>query len=215
MGLSFSCPAAADLIVKENFHLIESSDDKKPEFLTEINGELFLEIRRSREKIIGYLNKCTQDCNDIAVSLLSYAKKVQKLIDMGKYNLISNLEIENISNCSENIFSHKKIKKTINQHKRHHHLKGDWSVALNNAHINKPSLNAHQFKIWLIYFIYRYLINATKDYNFYSKILAAIKSYHVICSLEYDFKQAAQLYSKETEHNEFNIKYLFVCSKRI
>lgn len=214
-GLSFSCPAAAKLIFNGNFEFEELENDLPITDYTDVNAELFYAVRDARNRLIDFISASSLRIDEMIAAILHFSELVQTKIDFDSYS-----EIEDITPCAARktveITADEKLRiKAIREHLRFKCLRASWRTELSNALNNTAENDVSALKIWLIYFIYRYAINAVYDKEFLAKIKASILSFLVISSLGLSCEEAMQKYSKEVEHNEYNIDRLFKLASKI
>lgn len=214
-GLSFSCPTAAKLIFDDSFNFIEYENDLPIIDYTDVNAELFCAVKEVRNKILSYISTADCEAEIMLAVILEYSKKVQQNIDSNQINAIKSIELIDC-NCQYEIFSNIKLRlKTIRLHKHLKILRKPWKNELKFALNNNPNVEIYALKVWLTYFIYRYLINASYDKLFLSKVKASVLSFIVISCLNLPFEEAMQKYSKEIEHNNYNINKLFKLASKL
>ncbi|MEE0929030.1 MAG: flagellin lysine-N-methylase [Acutalibacteraceae bacterium] len=211
-GLSFSCPTAAALITQNELALYEYLDDTPIYSFVDIDAELFITLKTFRNHLIEYIDEF-DDVNTIFSFVISSAYLAQKHIDVKEYSKVSALSIKDIYENMVNIDFYKLRYRAVKEHMSHKHLRSEWPKILHDS-INTsfiPSL--HFVKIWAKYFVFRYLLKASYDGLVYERLCAVVYSALVIFGLKLDYVTAMQKYSKETEHNEYNLKRLFKDAK--
>lgn len=208
-GLSYSCPAAARLIAACESNIIYCEDDSPISNYTEIDAELFLAVRGARDRLLEFIDKFDGEPGILVNSVLDFGRSVQTFIEQKRCSDIKDISV-NISPERPSCLDNNKLRiLVINDHIKHRHLRDTWKDELRSASISPFKAEKTILKNWLSYFIFRYLLKSSKDGRFFDKIKAAVISYLVIGSLQMDSVDAMQKYSKETEHNEYNIKRLF------
>ncbi len=214
-GLSFSCTAAARLIFCGDFGFAELEDDLPITDYTDVNAKLFYAVRTARNKLVEFISTTSFNSSEMLAIVLHFSELVQSKIDLNRYTEIDDI-IPSATEKTVEILSDKKLrKKIIKKHLRFKVLRTSWRDELKNGLNNNTKIDVSALKIWLIYFIYRHIINAAHDKIFLGRIKAAILSFLVISSLDLDFEEAMQKYSKEVEHNKYNIDSLFKLASKI
>lgn len=208
-GLSFSCPVAAKLMREKGLELTVSDDENIPLRYTEVDGELFFYVRNARNSIIEYLSENDDTPEVIIATIMKFSAKVQFAVNTGKY---INNEMQ-IASESQYFKSKQKLNKAVR-----HHVK---NVVLNKNFLNKlkyaecsAKIDKTAFCLWAKYFIYKHLIMASFDKEFLSRVKATIVSYAVIGLMDGDVYDNMQIYAKETEHNDKNMKRLLRFAKK-
>lgn len=214
IGLSFSCPTAAELIVGREMILVEAEDGRSIYDLTEVDAELFFSLKNLRKTIFKYIDEFDGSVELLMSSVAHFAYNAQTLIDKHDTMSLSELSINDFPSFIIETLNVKR-EKIVKHHLKNCILNNEWKDLLEKSLRNSVSLELNEFKCWLKYFLFRYLIKAAEDGKIYQKVKAAIVSYFVIAGLGVSFVNGAQKYSKEIEHNEKNIARLTSISKKI
>ncbi|MBE6781451.1 MAG: hypothetical protein E7540_01835 [Ruminococcaceae bacterium] len=208
-GLSFSCEVSAKIISNNKLVLVTEENNEPITEYTNVDAETFNTVKAIRDKILNYIDGYNGSLEELVNILLNYSKTVEEYINADKFNLAINAEFNNILDDSCFLYDTNLKRIVIKKHLKNKILRDNWKEILNNALTNEPSYSLETFKIWASYFIYRYLIKASFTKEIYKTITSSIISYMVISSIDFEFINAAQLYSKEVEHNTSNINKLF------
>lgn len=212
-GLSFSCPAAVRLILDGGFNTVVYEDDTAITEFIDIDAIKFMYIKDLRNQIIYELSNRENYLGDIIQSVLNFLEKSEEALSLNKYEKVA-LKVER-EQLNLNLYKKLQIP-IIKEHLKHKHLRYSFRQKLINT-LNGSSFNINEdvFRTWLVYFVQRYLIKAVFDNRLLALFKAGILSYVVISSLEGDITDNIQKYSKETEHNEYNLKRLFAFAEKI
>ncbi len=205
-GLSFSCPAAAKLIAKGVFDIREHEDTAPITDFTDVDADRFLKIKKARDDILYVIADESISLTDCVESILLYAQRIEKSLSNKSASSVS-FEVV----CSNKKISDygKILNKTIKEHLKHKHLDKKWETYLMDSIDKELKFNEDMFRIWLFYIVHRYFIKSVYDLKLVAKIKAAIISFVLVSALKFDIVTSMQKYSKETEHNEYNINRLF------
>ncbi len=211
-GLSFSCPAAAKLISLGNFEVTEYEDDLPITEYTVVNAELFVKVKKVRDAVLEILRDKSVSVADAVNSILCYVKTVERSIRSDEELTFSIKHIQSFVDLDE---YKKYLNLTIDEHLKHKHLDKKWKEHLIACRNKDICFDEDKFRIWLNYFIQRYFINSVYDLKMLSKVKAAILSFVIISALDFEIIKSMQKYSKETEHNKYNLDRLFNFADRI
>lgn len=209
-GLSFSCPVAAKLMKENGLVFKLTENDNVPICYTEVGAELFVFVRVARNHIINHLTSSDEDVEDMIGSIIDFSKRVQVAINSHEF---TNNEITKGSK-SDYLNNTNELKKALKLHFNNVTLKQEFADKLKNASL-PDNINKSAFILWLKYFIFKHLIMAAYDKEFLGRVKASIVSFYVIASLDGDIFENMQVYAKETEHNEKNMKRLMSFAKKI
>ena len=80
-GLSFSCPAAAEIICAGDDDLKVIDDNRCIEVYTDVDAQLFYAVKYARDEIYKFLSNSNLNLNSKIFIILEYADSVQKVID--------------------------------------------------------------------------------------------------------------------------------------
>lgn len=184
IGISFSCPVAADLIYNLNEHLTfdEEITDELPT-LNDIDAFTYIKLRKAREKAFSILQQDKTPLNERLICLLDFAKALQD-------------ELDPYSEGDDEIpfFDVFKNPELINP---------EWSEKVNNPNI-KPIISNFSNENTAVYFIYKYFLQAVYDSDVLSKVKMAALG--VLISTYFgENSWSVHLWSKETEHSQYNM----------
>ena len=212
-GLSFSCPEAARYILSNDIDLADYSDNAPIENFVDIDAEMFLALKKSRSVLFDYIDAET-DVFKMFSGLINSGEILQRYLNDCDYKKILAFTIpenELFCDCDFNeIYA-----ETLKCHKKYKRLRPGWETDLDSSKFSNHFENMCEIKIWLKYFVFRYLLKGVFDKKVSDKLCAAVCSALIIFSLELPTDQALQRYCKETEHNSYNIKRLFIDSNKI
>lgn len=184
MGVSFSCPVAADMMfnLKEPMAFADEKNDLPPS-LNEIDAQTYFYLVKARKKAFEIL----QDRN------LPVKQRLLNLLDYG-IELQNDLDAYDEGGDSIDFFSVFKNPELINP---------EWPQKVEN-HIIKPISDKVFNENIASYFIYRYFLEASLDYDILSKIKMAVIGVLIVTYFGED-SWTIHLWSKETEHSQYNM----------
>lgn len=187
IGISFSCPVAADLIYNINSHLkFKEITDSNPPELNDIDALTFYKLKNYRSKAIGIMQNDDLHIYERLNSLLDLAVKVQNEIqpyEDGTQNIVDFLGVFN----NPEIINKEWVEK-INKHR-------SFDTCIDDNYFNENTA---------VYFIYKYLMDALEDYDVLSKIKMAVVGVLINTYFGGD-SWTIHLWSKETEHSQYNM----------
>ncbi len=208
-GLSFSCEAAAKIIANNKLNLVTVQNEEPIVNFTSVDAELFCTVKCVRNYILQYINNFCGTPNELCANLIVYAENINECINNGNFDLAKSLMVETAQVETSLLLDDKLRVKAIKSHLKNKILRASWKTSLKTSLNSTPEYNLENLKIWLSYFVFRYLINAAFNKRVFSTIRAGFVSYMIIEGLEFNFIDSARIYSKETEHNKYNICKLF------
>ena len=185
IGLSFSCPVAADMMYNYNkkWEFEEEFNDEPPS-LNEIDARWYFALHKSRRKIIDTLFD-----NDVEIK-----EKIHIIIDVVN-SLCSDFETVDEKLIDDiDFFDVFKNPELINP---------EWEDRVNN-HKVKPVENSKANVNICAYFIYKYFMQAAFDYDVLSKLKMMIIGVLINTYFGGD-AWGVHLWSKETEHSQYNM----------
>lgn len=184
IGISFSCPVAAELIYHFNGHLTfdEEFTDDLPT-LNDIDAELFFALKNARTRALSLLQSDDKSIHQKLIELLEFAVDLQKKMDdyaegtddIDFFDVFRNPEL--INPQWEKKVSHPVV----------HSIED----SLANEHI-------------AVYFIYKYFLQAVYDRDVLSKVKMAVIGVFIHTYFGSD-AWTVHLWSKETEHSQYNM----------
>lgn len=184
MGLSFSCPVAADIIynLKEPMSFVEEQNDL-PVQLNEIDADVYFYLVRARKEAFAMV------CN----RQIPLPARLLKLID---YGVILQAQLDEYSEGGESI-------KFTEVFKNPEVINPRWPLLISGPEY-KPVADAPFNENIASYFIFRYFLDAVYDYDILSKIKTAVLGV-LINTYFGESSWTMHLWSKETEHSQCNM----------
>ncbi len=184
MGVSFSCPVASDMMfnLKEKMTFVDEMNDRLPE-LNEIDAQTYFYLVKARKKAYDIVQNRDKSIKERMLELLEFGKETQK--DLDEY-------IEGDDDID--FFDVFKNPEVINR---------QWVEKVNNA--KEKSIADETFNEQIImYFLFKYFLNAVYDYDVLSKIKMAVVG---VLTVTYFGEESwvIHLWSKETEHSQYNM----------
>lgn len=184
IGISFSCPVAADLIYHYEGHLTfeREVDDALPT-LNDIDALTFLKLKKAREEALSLLQNDALTMRERLSRLLAFGKALQTELDdyeeggeeLGFFDVFENPELIN----------------------------PEWSERVQNGVFRTIADTLYNEHI-AVYFVYKYFLQAVYDRDVLSKIKMAVVGVLVnTCFGESAWTM--HLWSKETEHSQYNM----------
>lgn len=184
MGLSFSCPVAADIMfdLKQPMSFVSEVNDLPPQ-LNEIDAETYYFLVNARKRAFSLVQDRSKPVNERLTELLDYGVQLQKELD----------DYEEGSDETDffDVFRNPEL------------INPQWTEKVNNAHIKSVSNEIFNENI-ASYFIFRYFLGAVNDYDVLSKIKMAVVGVLVVTYFGED-SWTIHLWSKETEHSQYNM----------
>lgn len=185
MGVSFSCPVAADMM----FNLDEAMDHFHDELLdelpslNEIDAQTYFYLVKARKNAFEIIHNTENPVNVRLIKLLDFAADIQK-------------ELEEYEEGEDNLpfFDIFKNPELINP---------EWTEKVNKAQI-KPVSDKRFNENIASYFIFRYFLTAVFDYDVLSKVKMAVIGVLIATYFGED-AWTVHLWSKETEHSQYNM----------
>ena len=184
IGISFSCPVAADLIYSLDGHLTfdEELDGELPT-LNDIDAETYFKLVNARKKIYSILQ------NDE----LTVAQRLIDILEFGK-ELQSELQPYSYKSYELDFFDVFKNPELINP-EWEEKVKAKKQGRIENSFFNENTA---------MYFIYKYFLQAVYDLDALSKIKMAAVGVLINTYFGGD-AWTIHLWSKETEHSQYNM----------
>lgn len=184
MGISFSCPAASDMMwnLKEPMSFVSEVNDMPPQ-INEIDAQLYYYLKKSRDKAFSIAQNRNRSVSARLVDLLDFGTKLQKELD----------DYADFDDDTD-FFDVFKNPELINT---------EWLERVNNGKITLVSDGIYNENI-LCYFIFRYFLTAVYDYDVLSKIKMAVLGVLIVTYFGED-SWTIHLWSKETEHSQYNM----------
>jgi lysine-N-methylase len=184
MGVSFSCPVASDMMynLKEPMSFCDEQNDLPPA-LNEIDAQTYFYLVRSRKKAFEIVQNRSVTLSQRLINLLEYAKQLQADLDdyaeggeeLDFFDVFKNPELIN----------------------------SEWLDKVNSPKVH-PVLNETFNENIASYFIFRYFLQASLDYDVLSKAKMAVVG--VLVNTYFgENSWTIHLWSKETEHSQLNM----------
>lgn len=184
IGISFSCPVAADMIYNSEESLsFDTEINSDLPTLNDIDAELFIKLKQARNQAFSILQNPERPLDKRLSELLSLAVKLQKDIDDYSDGGL-NISFEEVFNNPE----------LINP---------EWQEKLKNMKPKSIENSLYNENI-AAYFIYKYLLLAVYDRDVLSKVKMTIVGV-LINTYMGEGAWTMHLWSKETEHSQYNM----------
>ena len=184
MGLSFSCPVAADMMfnLTEHMSFFSEINDLPPQ-LNEIDAQTYFYLTKARDKAFSILKNKNAPINKRLIALLNYGADIQNSLDeyaegdddISFFDVFKNPEIIN----------------------------PEWIDKVDNGKIKRVKNETFNENI-ASYFIFRYFLTAVNDYDVLSKVKMAVIGVLIVTYFGED-SWTIHLWSKETEHSQYNM----------
>ncbi len=184
MGVSFSCPVAADMMfdLKEAMRFVNEVNDLPPQ-LNEIDAQTYFYLSKARKKAFDIIQNRAIPMNQRLITLLNFGLQLQK-----------DLEPYEEGNEQIDFFDVFRNPELINP---------EWIYKIDHAEIKSVSNEIFNENI-ASYFIFRYFLTAVNDYDILSKIKMAVIGVLIVTYFGED-SWTIHLWSKETEHSQYNM----------
>ena len=184
MGVSFSCPVAADMMfdLKEAMRFVNEVNDLLPQ-LNEIDAQTYFYLSKARKKAFDIIQNRAIPMNQRLITLLNFGLQLQK--DLEPYEE-GNEQIDFFD-----VFRNPEL------------INSEWIYKINHAEIKSVSNEIFNENI-ASYFIFRYFLTAVNDYDILSKIKMAVIGVLIVTYFGED-SWTIHLWSKETEHSQYNM----------
>lgn len=184
LGISFSCPVAADMMyqLKTPMSFKDELLDEPPE-LNEIDAQTYFYLVKARKKAFEIVQDRSLPINQRLLSLLDYAEELQA--DFEEYQEGSD-DIDFFD-----VFHNPEL------------INPEWTEKVNNGAVRKVENSVFNETI-ASYFIFRYFLTAVYDYDVLSKIKMAVVGVLISTFFGND-SWTMHLWSKETEHSQYNM----------
>lgn len=204
IGISFSCPVAADLIYNYNSHLTfekEVNDDLPT--LNDIDALTYIKLIDERKKSYDIAQSDDLTIKQKLLSLLDFAAALQSELDkMAPKEEVS----DSISNNTLYIPKYKEADENISFFEVFNNpelINPEWQEKLLSPTAKKIENKIFNEHI-IMYFIYKYFLQAVYDYDVLSKVKMAVVGVMINTYFGED-SWTMHLWSKETEHSQYNM----------
>ena len=236
LTLSASCPEAARLLLEHDAPLtLTETDDGGPVVPNDLDPELYPALFAARAASIRLAQDRTRPIADRLALILLLARRVQRLLDEGREELVPVLARRF---CGRG-YQDRSLVRLARLRSRAGRFFPCWMVLNNMEHLTKrfeSMLDAaiHQdappaafraelavpYENLLVYFLFRYALKAVNDRQLLPRVAACV--FHLLClrellddaGAETALCAAASLYSKEVEHSEENQQLLLKLFRR-
>lgn len=204
-GISLSCEAAADIIlnVKDKVKIIYDIDGSCTE-------PIFILLKKAREDIFTILQDRSKDIFARLRLALDYGMHLQDRINENEYAPFEYAPKDNFT-------GHNSLCGVIPLFKDLNILNSEWSNMLKKLESDEMHRKNHTLDPIIgeqlaVYFVYRYFLKASFDFDALAKLKFAFLSVMMIAALENSFgdiNECSRLYSIEIEHSEENIDMIY------
>ena len=184
IGISFSCPVAADLIYHSDESLsFDTEINSDLPTLNDIDAELFIKLKQARTKAFQIVQNSEKPLDKRLCELLDFAASLQNGI--GEYCEGGN------DIAFEEVFNNPEL------------INPEWQEKVRN--IKQKSIeNSLANENIASYFIYKYFLLAVYDRDVLSKVKMAVIGV-LINTYMGESAWTMHLWSKETEHSQYNM----------
>ena len=183
IGISFSCPVAADMIYNLDGHLqFETEYTDELPTLNDIDAEIYMKLKKARQTAFNILSEDKHITERLRV-LLQFGAELQKKLD--------DYEEANVPISFQDVFRNPEL------------INPEWQQKVDNMQI-KPIENTSANENIATYFIYKYFLDAVFDLDVLSKVKMAVIGVLINTYFGED-AWTVHLWSKETEHSQYNM----------
>lgn len=184
MGISLSCPVAADMIYNSDIHLtFEQEINAEPPVLNDIDAETYFILFKARRNAFEIIQDDSIHIIERLKLLLDSAVELQKKLDDYREG-----------NDDMDFFDVFRNPEVINH---------EWIDRVNNPSV-KPIENTLYNENIAAYFIYKYFLQAVYDLDILSKVKMSVIGV-LINTYFGESSWTVHLWSKETEHSQYNM----------
>lgn len=185
MGISFSCPVAAEMMWNaDSFDFCEEVHNEPP-VLNDIDAELYFKLVKARKDAYKIVKDSGMPLNQRLINLLDFAENLQN--ELGKYKELGS---------ETDFFDVFRNPELINP---------EWLEKVNN-HAEKANFDhPKSCENTAIYFLFRYFLTAVYDKDILSKVKMAVVGAMIPAYFGND-AWTVHLWSKETEHSDINLE---------
>ena len=186
MGVSYSCPVAADMMWNEktDFDFVSEINDLPPS-LNDIDAELYFKLLTARKKAYEIVKNPDRPLNKRMIELLDFGVDLQNEIEPYEQGSAPAPFVSTFDNPE-----------LINP---------EWRKKVKNAEFNPSAINSKSCENIAVYFLFRYFMQAVYDGDVLSKIKAAAVGPLIPAFFGND-AWTVHLWSKETEHSDVNME---------
>ena len=192
VGLSLSCPVAAELIVKSPTFPLESDFDDNDPDINDLDADLYFCLKEARDRVVQFVSDGSLTCEKLS-ALLNFAEELQSEIDSESFGFPEVNPTDKPLAFDNGVFE--KLDYLTEKGERvFKALSFDEEVVLTDEHKNI-----------LLYYIYRYLLKAAYDGNARFALKLSVFATATIARLDVPVADAGVLFSKEVEHSAENL----------
>ena len=192
VGLSLSCPVAAELIVKSpSFPLKSECDDSAPD-INDLDADLCCCLEKAREKVVSFIADGSLTVEKLS-ALLNFAEDLQGEIDSESYVVPEIKPTDKPLSFDDRVFG------------KLDYLTEEGERVFNALKFSGYFALTHEHKNILLYYIYRYLLKSAYDGDARFAMNLAVFATVTIARLNMPVTEAAVLFSKEIEHSAENL----------
>lgn len=186
MGISFSCPVASEMMwnLKEDFDFETTVINEMPE-LNDIDAGLYFELLKERKKLYSIACNKSLSIAKRLILMLEHAVDLQN--ELGFYKDGT----EEIS--FKTVFTNPEV------------INNEWVEKVNNSEFLPVVENTKNNENIIMYFLFRYFLEAVYDCDVLSKVKMAVAGVLVTSFFGND-DWTIHLWSKETEHSDVNME---------
>ena len=204
-GISLSCEAAADIILSKQGKTEIIYDD-----ISCCNESIFRLLIAARKDILDILQDRSTDIFCRMRLALDYGKYLQKRINENDFDTF-------LYQPSDSFTEHRSLSGVLPLFMELNILNTEWKDILSRLEARENISHLHTLdptegEQLAVYFVYRYFLKASFDYDALSKLKFGFLSVIMITALENtlgDIRECARLYSIEIEHSEENIDMIY------
>lgn len=184
IGVSFSCPVASDMMYNlDSFDFEDEITDELPT-LNDIDGMTYYTLLKGRKRAYDIVKDKSLPINERLKNLLDYAVALQAELD--DYSDGENTELSFFD-----VFDNPEL------------INPEWEKKVQNK-IEKSVSNTQANENIAMYFLYKYFLQAVYDRDVLSKVKMAAVGV-LINSYFGEDSWTVHLWSKETEHSQYNM----------
>lgn len=184
MGVSFSCPVASDMMwsLTEPMCFTDEVNELPPE-LNEIDAQTYYYLTKARKKAFEIVQNRDLPIQQRLIELLDFGAEIQK--DLEEYNEGGDPIV------FFDVFRNPEL------------INPQWLERVEQGMVKPVSDELFNENI-ASYFIFRYFLTAVNDYDVLSKIKMAVIGVLIVTCFGED-SWTIHLWSKETEHSQYNM----------
>ena len=236
LTLSVSCPEAARLLLEHDAPLaLTETDDGGPVVPNELDPDLYPALLAARAASIRLAQDRTRPIADRLALVLLLARRVQRLLDEGRDELVPVLARRFLGKQ----YQERSLVRLARLRRRNGRFFPCWMVLNNMEHLTRrfeemldaavhqdapPARFREEFSVQyenlLVYFLFRLALKSVNDRQYLARVEMCVFGLLCLRELGADAKTvqeltaAASLYSKEVEHSEENQALLLKLFRR-